>query len=92
MLTVYQDSELYTEIQRGRWQESGELEKYREVRTLLAHLRIHTVFAAMGASNAYQLFGYLPQDKEKLIGSLDKLIENVNEEQLQKYRRSVYHL
>lgn len=92
MLTVYQDSELYTEIQRGRWQESGELEKYREVRTLLAHLRIHTVFAAMGASNAYQLFGYLPQDKEKLIGSLDKLIENVSEEQLQKYRRSVYHL
>ena len=30
MLTIYPDSELYAEIQRGNWQEEGELEKYKE--------------------------------------------------------------
>ena len=54
MLTVYPDSELYQEIQRGRWKEESELEKYREVRTLLENLNIPTRFAAMGASNAFQ--------------------------------------
>ena len=30
MLTVYPDSGLYAEIQRGNWQEESELEKYKE--------------------------------------------------------------
>ena len=66
MLTIYPDSELYAEIQRGNWQEEGELEKYKEVRTLIENLQIPTVFAAMGASNAYQFHGQLPKDKTKL--------------------------
>lgn len=92
MLTVYPDSELYAQIQRGTWQEEGELEKYREVRTLLAHLRIPTVFAAMGASNAYTFSGRLPEEKKKLLALLDELIGSASEEQLRKYRGSVYHL
>ncbi len=54
MLTVYPESELYQEIQRGNWKEAGEIEKYREIRTLLEHLTIPTQFAALGASNAFQ--------------------------------------
>ena len=92
MLTVYPDSELYTEIQRGNWQESDELEKYKEIRTLIDNLQIPTLFAAMGASNAYQFCGRLPEDKEKLMAFLDKIIENVDENALQNYRKSVTHL
>ena len=55
MLTIYPNSELFVEIQRGNWQEEGELEKYKEVRTLIENLQIPTVFAAMGASNAFHL-------------------------------------
>lgn len=54
MLTIYPDSELYQEIQHGRWEEEREIEKYREIRTLLKHLEIPTQFAALGASNAFQ--------------------------------------
>ena len=92
MLTIYPDSALYEEIQRGNWQEEGELEKYKEVRTLIEILRIPTIFAAMGASNAYQFHGKLPQDKERLLSFLDEIIGNVSEEELRRYRRNVHHL
>ena len=55
MLTIYPDSELYQEIQRGRWQEESEIEKYKEIRVLVEQLTIPTTFAALGASNAFQL-------------------------------------
>ena len=92
MLTIYPDSELYAEIQRGNWQEEGELEKYNEVRTLIENLQIPTTFAAMGASNAYQFHGQLPKDKKKLLSFLDEIIGNVTEEELRQYRKSVHHL
>lgn len=92
MLTIYPDSELYSEIERGNWHEEGELEKYKEVRTLIDNLRIPTIFAAMGASNAYQFYGRLPEDRNKLLSFLDEIIDNVSEEELRRYRKSVHHL
>ena len=68
------------------------LEKYKEVKTLVEHLTIETTFAALGASNAFQLQGELPRDREKLLSVLDEIIENVSEEELQRYRKSVHHL
>ena len=92
MLTIYPDSELYAEIQRGNWQESDELEKYKEIRTLIKNLQIPTLFAAMGASNAYQFCGRLPEDKTKLLAFLDEIIENIDESELRRYRKNVTHL
>lgn len=92
MLTIYPDAELYAEIQRGNWQEESELEKYKEVRTLIANLQIPVTIAAMGASNAYPFCGQLPQDKQKLLSFLDEIMEKVSEEALLRYRKSVYHL
>ena len=84
MLTIYPDSELY--------QEEREIEKYREIRTLLKHLEIPTQFAALGASNAFQFHRDLPKDKEALIKALDKIIETVKEEDLREYRVNLNHL
>ena len=92
MLTIYPESDLYQEIQNGNWEEKGELEKYRELRTLVENLNISTCFAAMGASNAFQLRGKLPEDKEKLLATLDRIISEVSEEDLQRYRRNLRHL
>ena len=92
MLTIYPDSELYSEIERGNWHEEGELEKYKEVRTLIDNLQIPTIFAAIGASNAYQFYGRLPEDRNKLLSFLDEIIDNVSEEELRRYRKSVHHL
>lgn len=92
MLTVYPDSELYQEIQNKNWEEESEIEKYRELKTLVENLNIPTYFAAMGASNAFQLRGHLPDDKEKLLKTLDTIISEVSEEKLRNYRRNLRHL
>lgn len=92
MLTVYPDSELYQEIKRGNWQEAGELEKYAELRTLVANLAIPTQFAALGASNAIPLTGTLPSEREKLLATLDEILAEVSEENLARYRKGVRHL
>lgn len=92
MLTVYPDSELYQEIQRGNWKEEGEIEKYKEIRTLLENLEITTQFAALGASNAFQFQGALPEDKDALAAALDKIIETVREDDLREYRVNLLHL
>ena len=92
MLTIYPNSELYQEIQKGKWEEEGELEKYRELRSLVSNLTVSTCFAAMGASNPFQLRGQLPADKEKLLVTLDKIISEVSEDDLQQYRKNLHHL
>lgn len=92
MMTIYSDSELYQEIRKGNWREEEEIEKYREVRTLIENLQIPVEFAALGASNAFQLFGRLPKDRKKLLSTLDNIINNVNEEELRRYRKNLPHL
>lgn len=92
MLTIYPESDLYQEIQNGNWEEEGELEKYRGLRTLVENLNISTYFAAMGASNAFQLRGKLPEEKEKLLATLDRIISEVSEEDLRRYRDNIPHL
>ena len=92
MLTIYPDSELYQEIQRGNWKEESEIEKYKEIRTLLESLEIPTQFAALGASNAFQFQGTLPEDKEALAAALDKIIETAKEDDLREYRVNLRHL
>lgn len=92
MLTVYPNSALYQEIQRGRWQEESETEKYQEVRALLQSLKIPTQFAALGASNAFQFQGRLPQDRDALAAALDKILETMREDDLRAYRVQLPHL
>ena len=50
------------------------------------------VIAAMGASNAFQLRGRLPDDKKNLLNTLDKIISEVSEEDLRHYRKNLRHL
>ena len=92
MLTVYPDSKLYGEIRQGNWKEESETEKYREVRALAEGLEIPTEFAALGASNAFRLYGVLPKDRAALISAIDRIIGTVKEEDLRKYRRNLPHL
>ncbi|NBI11100.1 radical SAM protein [Colidextribacter sp. OB.20] len=92
MLTVYPDSKLFQEIQAGNWAEAGEVEKYRELKVLVSHLDIPVTFAALGASNAYQFQGHLPEDREALLSALDRIIAREGEDRLRSYRTALPHL
>ncbi len=92
MLTIYTQSKLYQEIEKGNWEEESEMEKYKELRVLVKKLKNPTIFAALGASNMIQLQGRLPKDREKLLTMLDEIIEKFNENELRKYRKNLRHL
>ncbi|MDE5601306.1 MAG: radical SAM protein [Clostridia bacterium] len=92
MLTVYPTSELYAEIQNGNWVEESEIEKYNELKMLIGSLTIKTHFAALGASNAVQLHGNLPYDRDELILSIDEVINRFGEDELKRYRKNLKHL
>lgn len=92
MLTVYPESGLYREIQAGRWEEAGELEKVEELKILLENLEIPVEFATLGASNAVWVQGRLPEDRERMIPYLERICREGSEEALRRYRTSLPHL
>lgn len=92
MLTVYPSSELYAEIQNGSWQEENEKEKLTELKMLIEGLKIKTHFAALGASNMFNMQGFLPNDREMLCAEIDKVLSQYNEEFLKNYRQNLKHL
>lgn len=92
MLTVYPESKLYEEIKNGNWAEESETEKYRELKELIQGLNIKTQFAALGASNALQLHGNLPTEKEKLIFEIDDFLNKHSEHDLMNYRKNLKSL
>lgn len=92
MLTIFPNSELYREIQAGRWREESELEKLGELRTLIEQLEIPTRFETDGASNLVQVRGDLPEDRNRLAGYLERLIAGADEEALRAYRVNLKHL
>lgn len=92
MLTVFQSSELYQEIQSGNWAEETEIEKLHELKTLIEHLTIPTYFATMGASNCIFIDGNLPKDKNNMITQLENAIKAADEKELRNYRENLRHL
>lgn len=92
MLTIFPESELYREIQRGNWKEAGELEKIEELQTLISQLNISTHFASLGASNAIFVQGRLPEDRQKMLAHLETSAQALGEDQLRAYRENLRHL
>lgn len=92
MLTIYPTSELCREIQNGNWTEESETEKYEELKMLVQGLEIKTHFAALGASNAIQLHGNIPTDKNELITVIDDFLNCFGETELKRYRNNLKHL
>lgn len=91
-LTIFPESDLFTEIRNGTFTETGELEKLQEQKTLIEHLTILTTVYANTISNTAPLVGKLPQDKEKMIKHLQYAIDNIDEAELKRYRKNIRHL
>lgn len=92
MLTIFPESELYQEIQRGNWTEESEIEKLEEVMTLVQHLEIPVEFAMLGASNAVSVQGRLPDEKARMLSELKRYCAPQNEAALRQYRVNLPHL
>lgn len=92
MLTIYKNSKLYQEILAGNWEEETEVEKYQEIKTLVEGLKIPVEFAMLGASNPVMMQGRLPEQREQIAAALNRIIGEVGEEELRRYRTNLRHL
>lgn len=92
MLTVFPDSDLYEEILSGNWHEESETEKLLEMKKLIEKLEIRTHFAALGASNMFNLHGELPCERAELTEQIDKVLNEFSETELRSYRENLKHL
>ena len=92
MLTIYKNSELYQEIITGNWEEETEIGKYQEIKALVKNLEIPVEFAMLGASNPVMLQGRLPEQREQIVATLDRVIEEIGEDRLRHYRTNLKHL
>ncbi len=92
MLTIFPDSDLYGEILSGNWREESETEKLLEMKKLIEKLEIRTHFAALGASNMFNLHGELPCEKEELTKQIDEILNRLSESELRSYRANLTHL
>ena len=92
MLTIYKNSELYQEILAGSWEEETEVEKYQEIKALVEGLEIPVEFAMLGASNPVMMQGRLPEQRARIVATLDHVIDEIGEERLRHYRTNLKHL
>lgn len=92
MLTIYENSELYQEIMAGNWEEETEVEKYQEIKALVKDLEIPVEFAMLGASNPVMLQGRLSEQRAQIVATLDRIIEEIGEDELRRYRTNLKHL
>lgn len=91
-LTIFPESELYKEIQTGKYIPSGEVEKILELKTLIERLSISTVIHANTISNLAPFIGRLPQDKARIIQLLEQVAANADENTLLDFRKNICHL
>jgi radical SAM superfamily enzyme YgiQ (UPF0313 family) len=91
-LTLMQGSRLYRQAQGGLFQEASEIEKLQEMMEFIRSLTIPTLFKAEHVSIAVPLAGYIPDDKEKMIEIIQKVIDNTPESRLRAFRKNIISL
>lgn len=91
-LTVFHESELYQEIQEGKFVESSEHERLLELKTLIFHLDITTTLLGNTVSNAIPFTGILPKNKQEILRELDTALRKAGETELRQYRDSIRSL
>ena len=91
-LTLFPESQLYQEVQKGTFQEATEYERIDEIICLIQNLHCHTHILGRTVSNPIPFTGYLPIDSQTLIQDLQTAKAQITEEQLRSYRDSIQSL
>lgn len=91
-LTLFPDSELYADMLRGVYSVSSEHERLEELMTFVENLDNEATLLANTVSNPIPICGYLPRDKAKILHDLRLMRDNITEQKLRAYRRSIRSL
>lgn len=91
-LTVFPNSELYQEIQRGEFTEATEHERLLELKTLISKLNVTTTLLGNTVSNAVPFIGMIPNDRARILKGMDAAINQIGETELKQYRNNIKSL
>ena len=69
MLTIYPQSRLFRRCRPTGGRRPGRVEKLEELKTLVEHLERPLCFAALGASNAVSVHGFLPEERDAVAAA-----------------------
>lgn len=88
-LTLFTDTELYKMSNEGKFNPAGEKERIEELQTFIRNLQIQTHLLANTTSNYYPVTAYLPDEREKVIGELQYILDNTDESEMAAYRQNL---
>lgn len=88
-LTLFPDTPLSRDVQSGLFEEATETERFEELRELVACMQIPTVFKAEHVTLPEPIRGRLPEDRERLLGQLDRLVGDARAGKLDHFREMV---
>ncbi|MCC8187296.1 MAG: radical SAM protein [Bacteroides sp.] len=91
-LTIFPESDLYEDVMCGEYMETPEKERLVELKTLIENLKNPTIILANTISNAIPITGNLPKDKSHMVSTLQSAIDEVDEEVMDSFRKSIGHL
>ena len=91
-MTLFSESRLFQDVQKGRFRMASEQENLREIRALIAGLECETLVSTAHVSDVVQVEGTVPRDREAMVCYLDRAIAELDEDSLARYRRSVRSL
>lgn len=91
-LTVFPNTTLHDEVQKGIFKEATEYERLEELHFFINNLKVNTHLHANTISNAVPLTGYLQMDKNRLVNELLSTMEQTDENNLRKYRKNLKSL
>ena len=91
-LTLFPDTELYKMAQQGLFVPAEEKERIRELQLLINNLNIRTHLFANTVSNFIPITAYLPYDRERATNELQYVWDNVDEIEMQEYRKNLKSL
>lgn len=88
-LTLFPDTPLYQEVLSGDFVEATEVERLRELQTLVANLTCRTAFKCEHISMPVKIAAALPSDRERVIATLGRAIAMAGDGSLERYRASI---
>lgn len=85
-VTAFPGTRMYYDIENNKFKEAGELERIKEVRTLLSGLKNEMIVSSETAGSLINFTAEYPKEKDRLLRDLDVFIDKFNEEQEEKMK------
>ncbi len=91
-LTLMPHTKLYEDVKTGAYVEADEKERLLEIQELIRKIEIKTFFWGAHTTIPIPILGKLPDEKEKLVNQIERVLETADFEALKRHRANIRQL